>query len=159
MKIGIDVTCWCNRRGFGRFTRPKQVIQRCLSITSGNVLVFYKLSVRDGDYVMDDKATRGHFLFSDALIPERKSGHLYLPIDDRCGVPLYPLEPEKFPLRVKQVLKSIKYIAAMEDQRQRQEARGQADSGVKAEMQKFALVCAFGILLLIIIAIVVMTAL
>ncbi len=21
MKIGIDVTCWCNRRGFGRFTR------------------------------------------------------------------------------------------------------------------------------------------
>ena len=21
MRIGIDVTCWCNRRGFGRFTR------------------------------------------------------------------------------------------------------------------------------------------
>ena len=21
MRVGIDVTCWCNRRGFGRFTR------------------------------------------------------------------------------------------------------------------------------------------
>lgn len=143
------------RGGFGRFTRPKDISQRCISITSANVLMFYKLRVY-GDYVMDERNQVGHFLLSDALIPERTTGQFYLPIDDRAASPHYPLEPELLNKRYKQVKDSMKFIAAIEDQKQRQEANVEARSERAIEMQKFALICAFGLVLVIVIGILIM---
>jgi len=140
------------RGGFGRFTKPKDLVQRCISITAANTLLFYKLQIC-GDRVVDDRSQASHFLFSDALLPERDTGQLYLPIDDRAAVPHYPLEPELLKERYKQAQLAMKAIAAVEDQRQRQEAVADARKEQGLEMQKFALVCAFGILLLIVIGI------
>ena len=33
MRVGIDVTCWCNQRGFGRFTR--ELITALVSLPFG----------------------------------------------------------------------------------------------------------------------------
>ena len=142
------------RGGFGRFTQPKDLVQRCISITAANTLLFYKLPIC-GDYVMDERSQAGHFLFSDALLPEQNTGQLYLPIDDRAAVPHYPLEPELLKERYKQAQAAMKFIAAVEDQRQRQDAISDARKEQGLEMQKFALVCAFGILLLVVIGIVI----
>jgi glycosyltransferase involved in cell wall biosynthesis len=39
MKIGIDVTCWCNQRGFGRFTR--ELITALVSLPFGSEYVLF----------------------------------------------------------------------------------------------------------------------
>jgi len=143
------------RGGFGRFTKPKDLVQRCISITSANTLVFYKLPIC-GDRVTDERNQADHFLFSDALIPERDTGQLYLPIDDRAAVPHYPLDPELLKQRYNQAKAAMKHIAAVEDQRQRQDANADARKEQNTEMHKFALVFGFAIALVVVIAIVVM---
>lgn len=143
------------RGGFGRFSRPKQVVQRCFCITSANVLVFFKLKVT-GEYAIDVKNKAAHFMFGDALIAERRTGQMYLPIDDRASSPDYPLEPEVFKTRLAQAQKAMSFIAAVEDQKQQQEAVSNADTTASAEMQKFALVFSFGILLVIVLGILIM---
>jgi glycosyltransferase involved in cell wall biosynthesis len=39
MRVGIDVTCWCNQRGFGRFTR--ELVTALVSLPSGNEYVLF----------------------------------------------------------------------------------------------------------------------
>lgn len=39
MRVGIDVTCWCNRRGFGRFTR--ELITALVNVAPGDEYVLF----------------------------------------------------------------------------------------------------------------------
>ncbi|MHC4167693.1 MAG: glycosyltransferase family 4 protein [Planctomycetota bacterium] len=39
MRVGIDVTCWCNQRGFGRFTR--ELVTALANLTSGEEYVLF----------------------------------------------------------------------------------------------------------------------
>ncbi|MHC4557838.1 MAG: glycosyltransferase family 4 protein, partial [Planctomycetota bacterium] len=39
MRIGIDVTCWCNQRGFGRFTR--ELVTALVNLPSGDEYVLF----------------------------------------------------------------------------------------------------------------------
>ena len=39
MRVGIDVTCWCNQRGFGRFTR--ELVTALVNLTSGEEYVLF----------------------------------------------------------------------------------------------------------------------
>ena len=39
MRVGIDVTCWCNQRGFGRFTR--ELVTALVSLPFGSEYVLF----------------------------------------------------------------------------------------------------------------------
>ncbi|MCP4609819.1 MAG: glycosyltransferase family 4 protein [Planctomycetes bacterium] len=39
MRVGIDVTCWCNQRGFGRFTR--ELVTALVNLSSGDEYVLF----------------------------------------------------------------------------------------------------------------------
>lgn len=140
------------RGGFGRFTRPKDVFQRCFCITPSNNLVFYRLRVTD-EYVDDEKNCASHFLYPDALIPEKKTGAMWLPIDAQASTPLYLFDEELQKKRNKNAAEHVKYIASKEDSRAITLAQAEVFKGQGMEMQKFSLVASFGLLLLIIIAV------
>lgn len=142
------------RGGFGRFTRPKDVFQRCVCITPSNNLLFYKLRVQD-EYVDDEKNCGSHFLYSDALIPDKKTGHMWLPVDTQQSTPLYPFDTDLQKKRNKHAADHVSYIAAKEDSRAITLAQSEAFKGQGMEMQKFALVSSLAVLLLIVIVVLV----
>jgi len=143
------------RGGFGKLGRPKQLIQRCICITSSNLLCIYQLKI-DDDFVTDPKNQAEYHLYSDALIPKHGTGELYLPLDTRSAVPLYLLEPERRAARVRQAATDLDFIADIEDEKASEIARQKAEKGNTIEMQKFALLAVMVILGLISIAIMIM---
>ena len=50
MKIGVDATCWGNKRGFGRFTR--ELLEAILEIDEANEYIFFiNADTEDGDSI------------------------------------------------------------------------------------------------------------
>ena len=140
------------RGGFGRMSRPKDVFQRCFCVTPSNNLVFYKLKVKD-EYVEDESNMACHFLYSDALLPEKKTGVMWLPVVAQQSTPLYPFDEDLQKRRNKYAEDNIKQIAIKEDSKANMVAQYEAVKSVSAEMQKFGLVASFVILLLIILGV------
>lgn len=136
------------RGGFGKLSRPKDVFQRCFCITPSNNLVLYKMR-SDDEHVIDDKNMISHYIYPDALIPEARTGQMWLPVDIQAACPLYPFNPELQKKRNKDVEANISFIAAKEDAEHKTMAQYDANRSQNIGMQQFALVSVIIIFLII----------
>ena len=70
---------------FGLLKQKK--VQNCLVLTEDGRIVRSSLPVRKG-HVLDDSTEEAWGLFSGALIPEKKSGRLFLLLNERSAIPM-----------------------------------------------------------------------
>lgn len=70
---------------FGLLRQKK--VQNCLVLTEDGRIVRLSLPVRKG-HVLDNATEEAWGLFSGALIPEKKSGKLFLLLNERSSIPM-----------------------------------------------------------------------
>lgn len=85
MRIGIDSTCWWNRRGYGRFTRS--LVNALLAVDQANEYILFLDSYRAGGYELP---SRGRQVVVRTAAPQSKAANAYgyRSVADMCRMSL-----------------------------------------------------------------------